>query len=106
MSLIDRLRDCNNANLRTVRPLLHEGATIGWVDPDFACRLTAKPDVFSVCRDKIIIASSGLGYRALSDKINLALREVYDDDQSGFGKWCNERSPGAAQIGHAPLFEV
>ena len=106
MSLMDRICVCNNANLQAYLPLLFKDKTIGWIDPAFARRMSGFVNVFSVDQDKIALAPTDASYQELSDQVNSALRKIYDQDQSGFGYWCDEMAPVVPELGHWPVFEV
>lgn len=106
MSLMDRIRACKNADLQAYLPLLYKDITIGWIDPAFAPRMSGFANVFSMHQDRIYLTSIDASYQELSDQVNLALRKIYNQDQSGFGYWCNEMAPVAPEPGQSPLLEV
>ena len=108
MSLMDRIRECNDAepSSSTYLQLLSGDMTVGWINPTFARRLTAFASVFSIYQDRVILSSTQANYQELSDQVNSVLRKLYDEDQSGFGNWCGEMAPVVPDFGNTPLFEV
>ena len=58
MSFLDRIRECNNANLRRYRPFIVVGAQVGHVRTDIAARLKYFRDTFDVTRDAVVLNPS------------------------------------------------
>ncbi|HUT47903.1 MAG TPA: DUF4743 domain-containing protein [Alphaproteobacteria bacterium] len=55
MSFLDRIHDCNRANLRRFRPIIIAGAQVGFVRTDTAARLKYFRDTFDVTREAVIL---------------------------------------------------
>jgi len=55
MSFLDRIHDCNRANLRRFRPFIIAGAQVGFVRTDTAARLKYFRDTFDVTREAVIL---------------------------------------------------
>jgi len=55
MSFLDRIHDCNRANLRRFRPFIVVGAQVGYVRTDIAARLKYFRDTFDVTREAVIL---------------------------------------------------
>lgn len=53
MSYLDRINRCNQHDLSGFLPFCVGRLTVGWVRADFANRLTARPDVFTVTDTKV-----------------------------------------------------
>jgi hypothetical protein len=114
MSLIDRLRECNDADTTDYLPLRvpfessasHLGAIAGWVHPEMAPRLARHPNVFLVKPDSVTLAPALDTYGKRSVALNEALRSIYERDSSGFGRWCDEVTPVVPALGGTPLFDI
>lgn len=106
MSLSDRIADALSHDLGDVLPFVVDGVGVGRVARAFAPRLAARREAFDVTGETVGLAPGLRGPAARTAAVNAALRRVYDDDASGFGRWCGELAPVRADLDGPPLFEI
>lgn len=91
MSFLDRIAECNNADLARFRPFRIGDEQVGWVYPDFVPVLERFPDVFLVSDNDVSLAPSLDTPDMRSRVVDAVLRRL---KQEGFLKrWRDELYP-------------
>jgi len=88
------------------RPLVLREQTLGFVAHENAERLRRHDRMFCVLDSRIEIRPRNLPFEELTLQLNDVIRAVYDDDQKGFGQWCDEETPVVPAFGEAPVFSI
>lgn len=104
MSFLDRIAECNNADMRRYRPFEVAGAQVGWVDADFAAQLARHPEVFEVRDDRVRLSDALDGFEARTEAAEAALCAI--GEEGGLSRWRGERYPVSARPGEVPLMAV
>lgn len=104
MSFLDRIAECNNAQLADYRPLTGFGVQLGWIRWDRMELLRGYPDVF-VVEDRSVAfhpaLADGMALTAALDRLGARWRE--EGIVSG---WRGERYAIAQSFGAQPYFSI
>jgi 8-oxo-dGTP pyrophosphatase MutT (NUDIX family) len=79
MSFLDRIRECNAHDMAHFVPFTCDGARIGWVKRPFVSRLRGLTEAFAVSDDEVAVAPALTGYRARTEAVDRALRQLACD---------------------------
>lgn len=107
MPLTDRLLTASAVDQTGLVPWVWDGARIGWTVRATAERLSHYGEAFAF--DGAVLSLNidpAFGYADRTDRINRGLRELYDRDASGFGRWCDENTGVVPAFGEQPLFDI
>ena len=92
MSLLDRIKVCNNGTDDSAyAPFVVEGQRLGWVHCDFAPALKPFDDVFLVADNSVTLLDDLNDYQSRSDAVDPVLRALDADDW--FSGWRDEAYP-------------
>ena len=105
MSLIDRVRACNNGHDTTAYlPFRVDEEQVGWIHREFAPALAPFSEIFERGDVAISLSPELADYRARTDSVDAALRMI---DQGGwFSRWRDEPYPVGGGFHRPPLFEM
>jgi len=104
MSLLDRIAECNNADLGRYRPFYVAGQRVGWVGEGIAERLRDFPELFTVLVDSATLNPDIGGFEDRSTAVEGVLRALHAD---GFiPGWRDEPYPVATAFGATPLMRM
>ena len=105
MSLLDRIKVCNNGTEHSAYfPFQVGDVRVGWIHRDFGLVLKPFGDVF-VCEDDVVILSDQLGdYASRSAAVDPVLREL--DNEGWFSGWRDEAYPVGTGFYDKPLLEM
>ena len=104
MSLMDRIRDCQNNNQINLLPFFVDGNVIGHISQDFARILADFLDVFVVQSQHVFLAGDLVGYADRSSAIAHALQIMRNDGV--ISGWRDELYPVGTAFNKTPLFEI
>lgn len=105
MSLLDRIRECDNAADRAAYlPFRVGGTRVGWVHRAFAPLLDPFADVFVRTDDAVALAPGLADYGARTAAVDAALRAL--DADGHFSGWRDEPYPVGTGFRTPPLFEM
>lgn len=104
MSFLDRIRECNNADLSRYRPFEVAGVEVGWVDDDFAAALAEHADVFEVSDRRVRLNPALDDFETRTAAAEEALRAIHD--RGHMSPWRGEQYPVAARPHDPPLMAV
>lgn len=105
MSLLDRIRECDNAGaLDSYLPFCVGEVRVGWVHRNFAPALHPFDDVFAMSDRGITLARGLDDYAARSVAVDRALRAL--DRDGHFAGWRDEPYPVGTGYHRPPLFEM
>ena len=104
MSLMDRIRDCQNNNQIRLLPFFVDGNVIGHISQDFARILTHFSDIFTVQSEQVFLARDLIGYAHRSSAIAQALQIMRNDGV--ISGWRDELYPVGTAFNKPPLFEI
>jgi 8-oxo-dGTP pyrophosphatase MutT (NUDIX family) len=104
MSYLDRIAECRRWDPAAYRPFVVGGQAVGRVRRDFARRLEAFPDVFTVEDDRVALTPGLHGFEART----AALREVLLAMKANgeLPRWRGEDYPVLRRWGEAPLMAM
>src|SRR5690242_4871385 len=104
MSLLDRIRECQRWEPRRYRPFRIEGRNVGWVAPDFAERLRAFPEVFTIAAEAVDLHPRLGDFDRRSAAVEEVLLELKAE---GLVRgWRNEPYPVGADFYATPLMRM
>ena len=105
MSLLDRIKECNNAgNLGEYLAFFTGGIRVGWLNGKFASILAAYPEVFSFGPDGVSLVSE---LKTYEDRTRAVARVTRDLCAKGwFEGWRNEAYAVGTSFYGEPLFEI
>jgi isopentenyldiphosphate isomerase len=101
MSYLDRIAECNNADLRRFLPFSVGGAQVGWVAPGFARTLRRFPEVFAVGGRAVSLKAALDTPAKRSKALDLVLRQLADENI--IRGWRDEAYPVMPPEGGAAL---
>jgi len=105
MSLLDRIRECDNAaELEGILPFSAGGVRVGWMEGEFAAALAAYPGVFAFGPEGISLAPGLTGYAERTGAVADVLRALEPD--GWFTGWRDEAYPVGTGFYDPPLFEM
>ena len=87
-------------------PFAFRGQIAGFIDRTHLERLAVQPEQFVVHADRVELRDLDLDYSARSQKLDAAVRSIYDEDSAGFGAWCPETTPVVSEFGEEPMFSL
>ncbi len=104
MSLLDRIRDCNNHDPSGFLPFRVDGQAVGWVLHDFGAQLAPFDDVFIRSDGALSLRPELTGFAARSAAFARVIRELAD--KGLIPGWRGELYPVVAAEGGEPLFAM
>ena len=104
MSLMDRIRDCQNHNQISLLPFVVDGNVIGHISQEFARILAHFSDIFTVQSEQVFLARDLIGYAHRSSAIAQALQVMRNDGV--ISGWRDELYPVGTAFNSPPLFEI
>lgn len=102
MSFAERLQACSQFEPADYMPFLVNGAHVGLVRPEFAARLVAFPDVFSISAACVSLAPDLKSFEERSRAVEAVLRHLSEDGV--ISGWRDEPYAVAARLEDPPLF--
>jgi isopentenyldiphosphate isomerase len=104
MSLLDRIRECNEHDLSRFRPLLVGETQVGWVRTDVAALLAKHPDVFKVENARVALDPALRDFASRSEAVARVLAKLKGEGE--FKGWRGELYPVKASFTVPPLFQI
>jgi 8-oxo-dGTP pyrophosphatase MutT (NUDIX family) len=89
MSYLARIRACNNFEPNTCIPLRIQKTTYGYMQPAFAARLTAWPEVFVTQADAVYLHPQLNDYQSRTEAVATVMYQLHQ--QGIIDTWVNER---------------
>ncbi len=105
MSLLDRIKVCNNGTEHSAYlPFQVGDARVGWIHREFSSAIKPFKNVFLVESDAIRLSDQLHDYKSRSAAVDTVLRALDDDDW--FSGWRNEAYPVGTGFYKKPLLEM
>ncbi|MEJ2122587.1 MAG: DUF4743 domain-containing protein [Alphaproteobacteria bacterium] len=104
MSFLDRIRECNQVNLRRFRPFIVVGAQVGYVRTDIAALLKYFRDTFDVTREAVILSPDLADFDERSAAMKPVVEALVED--GAITKPRGELYPVATHFTAAPLMAL
>ncbi len=104
MSFLDRIRECNEHDLRRFRPLYIERQRLGWVRHDIAQRLADHAEVFEVGTEAVHLQPQLRSFETRSAAVRSVLEALRD--AGVIPAWREEPYPVSLRYGSTPLMQM
>ncbi len=104
MSFLDRIRECNGADLADYRPFVIDGARVGWVGHDFAERLAVLGEVFMVNNASVEFDPQLADFESRSAAMAGVLTRL--GEEGAIPAWRGELYPVTTSFGAPPLLQM
>ncbi len=104
MSLLDRIAECNNADLSAYRPFYAAGQRVGWIGAAMAERLAPFADVFRMTADGIWLPDDLDTPQRRTEAVDRVLRVLAGE--GAIPCWRDEAYPVTTGWGREPLFVI
>lgn len=87
-------------------PVRFKDQTCGYIDAANIERLRPYSDSFIFRTGEVELRDRSDDYQERTRSLDDILRTIYDDDQTGFGEWCEEYTPVVPRFGAEPFFDL
>lgn len=104
MSFLDRIAECNNADLDSYRPFYVAGERVGWIGENAAQHIAPFTDVFRVTVDAVALSPDLDSYESRTEAVARVLRRLAEDGV--IRGWRDEAYPVTRRFGAPPLFAM
>ncbi len=104
MSFLDRIRECNSADLSRYRPFVVAGARVGWVGAEFAARLEPFARVFHANGAEIALDPALATFAARTEAVDEVMRALAAE--GAISGWRDEPYAVATAFAAPPLLAL